>query len=430
MEEPLRVPGYDVLEPVGRGASATVWRARRHADGLTVALKVIRPAHGDIGEALREAGLLARLRHAHVIHLYDVMPLPDPVTGRPAAVVMATQFAAGGSLAQVLTRRRMLSPGELVTVLQPVAGALAALHGRGVVHGDLSSGNILFLRDGMPMLADLGASRVSGEVGRAAQGTGAQTGLVAPEVVEGFAPARESDVYQLGAIAWLCLAGAPPGPGFARADLDEVAPGLPAGLGDLIRSALAPEPEDRPDAEEFALGLMAAAVPEPVEAAPDAEPGHGLTERLRQQARADAESGVSHPLSEPGAHRPARVGESRRSATLHRSVLVLSVLAAFVLVSGVATWLFLPGLLPWTGAGAHAQQISAPTSPAPLTAEGGGDSAGTEARDDGAGDAVSTETPAGAAGGCPWPWQSPHWWPGEVPAGGQVKVPTLCSCRP
>ena len=45
--------------------------------------------------------------------------------------------------------------------------------------------------------------------------------------------------------------------------------------------------------------------------------------------------------------------------------------------------------------------------------------------------AVPQGTGASAGSGmCPWPWQSPHWWPREVPAGGQVEVPTLCSCRP
>ena len=205
VEEPPALPGYEVLAPLGVGATSSVWRARRRADGLVVAVKVLRPAGGDVAAGLREAGLLARVRHRHVVHLYDVLPLPDPATGRPAAVALATQLAGGGSLAQVLARRRILSPGELVTALQPVAGALADLHGTGVVHGDLSTGNVLFLRDGMPVLGDLGAARITGEEPGQRLGTGAADGMVAPEVVEGFPPTPESDVYQLGALAWHCL---------------------------------------------------------------------------------------------------------------------------------------------------------------------------------------------------------------------------------
>lgn len=287
VEEPPALPGYEVLAPLGVGATSSVWRARRRADGLVVAVKVLRPAGGDVAAGLREAGLLARVRHRHVVHLYDVLPLPDPATGRPAAVALATQLAGGGSLAQVLARRRILSPGELVTALQPVAGALADLHGTGVVHGDLSTGNVLFLRDGMPVLGDLGAARITGEEPGQRLGTGAADGMVAPEVVEGFPPTPESDVYQLGALAWHCLAGEPPGPPYDRGELPELAPDLPPGLADLVLRCMAPDPEARPDAEEVALALLACAPPEPVEVAPDADPAHGLTERLRSQARAD-----------------------------------------------------------------------------------------------------------------------------------------------
>ena len=284
---PPVLPGYDVLAPLGAGATSSVWRARRRADGLVVAVKVLRPAGGDVTAGLHEAGLLARVRHRHVVHLYDVLPLPDPATGRPAAVALATQLAGGGSLAQVLARRRILSPGELVTALQPVAGALADLHGTGVVHGDLSTGNVLFLRDGMPVLGDLGAARITGEEPGHQLGTGAADGMVAPEVLEGFPPTPESDVYQLGALAWCCLAGEPPGPPYDRGELAELAPDLPPGLADLVLRCMAPDPEARPDAEEVALALLATAPPEPVEVAPDADPAHGLTERLRSQARED-----------------------------------------------------------------------------------------------------------------------------------------------
>ncbi|MFK5633840.1 serine/threonine-protein kinase [Ornithinimicrobium sp. LYQ103] len=382
------VPGYEVLGPLGVGASSTVWQARRRADGLVVALKVLDPAGGDVSAGLREAGRLAQVRHPHVLHLYDVLALPDPLTGRPATVALAVQLALGGSLAQVLGRRRILSAGEVVTVLQPVADALTTLHAGGLVHGDLSAGNILFRHDGMPVLADLGASLVTGVPGGDPQGTGASSGLVAPEVVEGFSPTRESDVYQVGAIAWWCLAGEPPGPAYARGDLDELAPGLPDGLTDLVRRALAPEPEDRPDAEELALGLMASAAPEPVEVAPDADPVDGLTERLRGRARwragRDVEAagddggdggdggddgggglGSTRRLSTPGSHRPGRVARVRAASqgeggldSVLSTALVVSAVVVAVLVA-VLVW---PGLQPFDREAAPAAERSQPVA--------------------------------------------------------------------
>ncbi|MGD8200819.1 protein kinase domain-containing protein [Ornithinimicrobium sp. W1679] len=385
---PPTLPGYEVLAPLGAGATSSVWRARRRVDGLVVAVKVLRPAGGDVTAGLHEAGLLARVRHRHVVHLYDVLPLPDPATGRPAAVALATQLAGGGSLAQVLARRRILSAGELVTALQPVAGALADLHGTGVVHGDLSTGNVLFLRDGMPVLGDLGAARITGEEPGQHQGTGAAEGMVAPEVVEGFAPTPESDVYQLGALAWRCLAGEPPGPPYDRGKLPELAPDLPPGLTDLVLRCMAPDPEARPDAEEVALALLACATPEPVEVAPDADPAHGLTERLRSEARADLDAapadggrrggGGSHrrrrgtgrgeapapgrPGRSPGSRGPGRWDPDRRDPGRVQQVVVPAVLVlASLLLIVAAVALVRPQLV---------EARSGTTDPAPASTGG------------------------------------------------------------
>lgn len=390
------VPGYDVGEPLGQGSSATVWRARRRSDGLAVALKVVPPGSGDVAAALREAGLLAGVRHRHIVRLHDVLPLTEPGEGRPGAVALVTQLAPGGSLAQLLVRRRLLSPGELVTVLHPIAGAVADLHEQGVVHGDISTGNIVFLADGMPLLADLGTSRVVGEAPGQVWGTGADEGMVAPEVLEGFPATRESDVYQLGALAWLALVGQPPGLGFDRPPFAEVAPDLSRGLVDLVTRCMAPQPEDRPDAEELATMLMSVAAPEPVEVAPDADPAHGLTRRIRQAAQEDAAASEEAPRpwwrrwpgrdrqegAAPGEHRPERVddaedGDGSRPRSSPWAVAVLFLASAVV---GTVLYLTLwsplqellgrddPGALPVSaavepGAGATASpRVTAPPS--------------------------------------------------------------------
>jgi len=289
-----RIPGYELVAPLGTGGSATVWRARREADGLLLALKVVPVGRGGVTRAMREAAVLSRVRHQHLVHLYDVLPLPGD-DGRPAAVALAVQLAEGGSLAQVLARRHHLSPGELVTVLGPIAGAVADLHRSGVVHGDLSPGNVLFTGDGMPLLGDLGVCRVAGDTRGPLDAT---DGMVAPEVLEGFPPSADADVYGLGALAWTCLVGAPPGWVGSRPPLEEVAPDLPEALRDLVTSCLAPEPGDRPHAEEVAVAIFATAEPEPVEVAPDADPAAGLTRRIRERARADRAAAQEGPGEE------------------------------------------------------------------------------------------------------------------------------------
>lgn len=375
---PPTLPGYEVLGPLGAGGSAQVWRARRTVDDLEVALKVLQPGPGHVASALAEAGLLARVRHPHVLHLYDVLPLLG-ADGRPEAVVLVTRLAGGGSLAQVLARRRLLSPGELVTVLHPVATTLADLHREGVVHGDLSTGNLLFRADGMPLLADLGTARVVGEPGLHGLGTGGLDGMVAPEVLEGFPAASASDVYQLGALAWLCLVGSPPGPGYDRRPLAEVAPELSPVVVELVSRCLSPEPEDRPDAQEVAGAVMEVAAPAPVEVAPDADAAHGVTRRLRQVALEDA-SDLEPPARDrwwrrrrgrpPGrtGHPPGRTGMHRAdpAASGPRPVLTLGLLGVTV-----AAMLAMVLLVLWPRAGGPTalvdRLVGAATSTEPST---------------------------------------------------------------
>lgn len=346
-----RVPGYEVQARLGAGASAQVWRARRQADDLEVALKVVTTGADQVSRALREAGVLSRVHHEHVVHLYDVLPVPGP-DGRPDGVALAMQLAEGGSLAGVLAAREHLTPGELVTIASPLAGALADLHRAGVVHGDLSAGNVLFLADGMPLLSDLGASRIAGE-GGAAHGT---DGMVAPEVLEGFPPTAESDVYALGALAWRCLVGEPPGWVGTRSGLAELLPELPEQVVSVVTSALAAEPVERPEAEELAVALFAMATPEPVTLAPDADPAAGLTRRIRadlRRAREPRDGTEPDPVRAPLWRRvPGRLG--------------------LVLAGGVSLALVALLVGPWLGSLVQGGTPGAATRPAAVTAEASG----------------------------------------------------------
>lgn len=333
------IPGYDVLTLLGAGASARVWRARRLADDRLMAVKVLPVADGGVAAVLREAAVLSRVRHEHLVHLYDVLPLPGP-DGPPVAVALAMQLAEGGSLAGVLAGRGYLSPGELVTVLAPLAGALADLHRSGVVHGDVSPGNVLFTGDGMPMLADLGVCRIAGEQPSAVHGT---DGMVAPELLEGFPPGVESDVYALGAVAWTCLVGEPPGWVGTRGSLADLAPEAPAPLRELVLACLAPEPADRPEADEVATQVFDAAPPEPVELGPGADPAAGLTQRIRRAATLEEHADLGPPEGEEAApvsrrdwrrtHRRSRSAARARGPGARRVVLGVAVAVVMVPLS-------------------------------------------------------------------------------------------------
>src|SRR6478609_3388980 len=162
-----QVPGHVVHELIGRGASGAVWAATRVHDRCRVAVKVVAVgapgAGGDAdgeaadgeaadgnaaaAQAVRELAVLTRIDNPHVVRLHSATPLED---GRLALVL---DLVDGGSLAAVVAGRGHLSAGECVTVLAPIARAVADLHTAGVLHGDLSPGNVLFTADGRPMLS-------------------------------------------------------------------------------------------------------------------------------------------------------------------------------------------------------------------------------------------------------------------------------------
>ena len=275
------VPGYTLEARLGRGGSGEVWRAVPRRGGPPVAVKVL--VAGDPERQAREAALLGALDHPHLVRLLEVVHQPQ--RGGAPRVALVLELLAGGSLAALLARRGRLRPGEVVTAIAPVAAALAHAHGDGVVHGDLSPGNIVFTAEGRPVLTDLGVARVLGETA-AGEVTPA---YVDPTVARGGAPGPASDVFGVAAAAFHALTGiapwnaATPGDTLRVAaegllpDLGELAPEAPPELLEVIGRGLAADPHDRGSAAAFALDLRHACRPEPVrlpqDGVPDAELG-------------------------------------------------------------------------------------------------------------------------------------------------------------
>jgi hypothetical protein len=266
--EPPVVPGYTLETRLGRGGSGEVWRAVPRRGGAPVAVKVL--VAGDPARQAREAALLGELDHPHLVRLLEVVH--QPRRGGEARVALVLELLAGGSLADLLARRRRLRPGEVVTAIAPVAAALAHAHGHGVVHGDLSPGNIVFSAEGRPVLTDLGVARVLGETA-----AGEVTPpYVDPTVARGGAPGPASDVFGVAAAAFHALTGVAPWNAATPADtltvaaeghlpdLAELAPDAPAAMLEVVLRGLAADPHERGSAAAFALDLRHACRPEAV----------------------------------------------------------------------------------------------------------------------------------------------------------------------
>lgn len=268
------VAGVRLGTCIGRGSTGQVWAGTDLVDGTRVAVKLLTGAPADVDVALAQGR-----RHPHVLEVRRVHL--DP----PAVV---TVLAGGGSLAAQVRARGSLRPAEVVTVLAPLAGALAWLHARGVVHGDVSGTNVLFVERGRPVLGDLGSASLAG-----GGPVVATPGYAAPEVVAGAPPSVQADVHGLAAVGWLALTGAVPPAAEDRLPLRLLVPECPDELVEAVTAGLDPDPARRPSPLELAAAARAAVEAEPVGLVPSAALGVRSDEAVTYRVRAAAaRSGV------------------------------------------------------------------------------------------------------------------------------------------
>ncbi|NNG37509.1 serine/threonine-protein kinase [Nakamurella aerolata] len=270
--------GYRALRLLATGGSSRVYEAAAPG-GERVALKVLDgPYQAALTAAKRQVALTTMVNHRHVV------PVQGPVydVGRVAVV---SELAAGGTLADLLGRRGPLAPAELLTLLIPLAAALATGHEREVVHGDLTPANVLFDAAGRPLLTDLGAAQIVVDCGLPVAAT---PPFVAPEVARRARPTAAADVFSLGAVALFAATGRPAWNADDIADVvvqstvgqwpdlpDELRQQFPAPLRKLLRSMLAELPADRPGAARVVMELSGCGRPAPIELAAAGDVGAG-----------------------------------------------------------------------------------------------------------------------------------------------------------
>ena len=203
------VPGYEVLEELGRGGMGVVYKARHLKLGRVVALKMILAGDfagpEEVARLRKEAEALGRLQHPNIVQIFEV----GEAAGRPFC---ALEYVEGGALDRKLAGAPQ-PPREAAALVETLARAVHAAHQRRVVHRDIKPANILLTADGTPKITDFGLAKRLDEEGRTA--TGAVMGTpsyMAPEQARGRAgevgPA--ADIYALGAVLYQLLTGRPP----------------------------------------------------------------------------------------------------------------------------------------------------------------------------------------------------------------------------
>lgn len=219
---------YLLEEPLGRGATGTVWRARQRETagaeaavagqpGETVAIKVLKEELANDADVvmrfLRERSVLLRLTHPNIVRTRDLV-----VEGELLALVM--DLVDGPDLHRYLRENGPFSPVAASLLTAQVADALAASHADGVVHRDLKPANVLLKQDGgemHPMLTDFGIARLADSPGltRTHEFVGTPA-YVAPESAEGRPQTSAVDIYGAGILLYELVTGGRRSPGAPR----------------------------------------------------------------------------------------------------------------------------------------------------------------------------------------------------------------------
>ncbi|MCW2639684.1 MAG: putative serine/threonine protein kinase [Dactylosporangium sp.] len=251
---------YRLLARIDSGGMAVVWRARDELLGRPVALKLLADRYVEDGLhhlVHREARAAARLSHPHVATVHDYAEAVSPDGAVRPFVIM--ELLGGESLAARL-RRGPLSWQEAAAIGVATAEALAAAHDQGVVHRDVTPGNVMLTPSGVKVV-DFGISAAIGEPDEDATGfTFGTPAYVAPERLDGHPAQAATDVYALGVLLYEMVTGAPPYPAVQWEELATVRanapaplpPGVPDGFAALVSRCLAETPGDRPAANAVA----------------------------------------------------------------------------------------------------------------------------------------------------------------------------------
>jgi Tol biopolymer transport system component len=255
--------GYRIEALLGRGGMSSVYRAEHRHLRRKVALKILAPAlsenEGFRQRFLRESQLAASLDHPNIVPIYDAGE-------SDGLLFIAMRYVEGTDLEHVLRADGPMPAERAIAMLVQVASALDTAHAHGLVHRDVKPGNILVETAGWPeghehcYLTDFGLTKqLAAPSGLTDPGGFAGTvDYVAPEQIEGKPLDGRTDVYSLGCVLYRCLTGLAP---FERENelaviyahlqespprLRKLRPDLPAGVEDVVESALAKDVEERP----------------------------------------------------------------------------------------------------------------------------------------------------------------------------------------
>jgi serine/threonine-protein kinase len=324
---------YRLIEKVGEGGAAEVFRARDIRLDRVVAIKLLRPQYTHDSASRRrfvvEAKAAAALSHPNIVDIYDFGEAED------GAMFLAMQFIEGKNLKDILHKRGRLSPAETITIAIQACYALTAAHSKGLIHRDVKPQNIMIDERGNAHLTDFGVVKaLSGPSLTQSGMTFGTAAYLSPEQATGEPVGPASDIYALGCVMYECLSSQPPFTGDNPAivaykqvweqpqPLHEIAPEVFPSLESVIMRCLSKDPGRRyPNTESLAqeLETLSVSFNQPTQAvslgAMASLPNGGRWTPTGQRASAEMSQPIPMPSTRTGAQPPHSVPVPRVTVT-------------------------------------------------------------------------------------------------------------------
>lgn len=237
---------YEILEKIGEGGMAVVYKAFCHRLSRFVAVKIMREEMAADEEFKRrfcaESHAIAMLSHPNIVAVYDVSHSDD-------VEYIVMELVDGITLKQYMDKRGAINWKEALHFTKQITKALAHAHSRGIIHRDIKPQNIMLLKDGTIKVADFGIAALENEMQESGQAVGS-IHYIAPEQARGENPDARSDIYSLGIVMYEMLTGRKP---YTGETIGEIAvkhmSSLPTMPSDIV-------PDIPPELERITLKAM------------------------------------------------------------------------------------------------------------------------------------------------------------------------------
>jgi len=247
---------YEILEVIGVGGMAVVYKARCHRLNRLVAVKILKDDYSQDDEFRRrfhaEGQAVAMVSHPNIVSVYDVSTTND-------ADYIVMELIDGISLKQYMEKKGVLNWKETLHFAIQIGKALEHAHERGIVHRDIKPHNVMVLKNGSVKVADFGIARVMSESHTLTREALGSVHYISPEQAKGGRVDNRSDIYSLGVVMYEMMSGRPPYNGESPVAVaiqhinggapmpSTINPNIPGGLEQIIMKAMAHEPSERYD---------------------------------------------------------------------------------------------------------------------------------------------------------------------------------------